>query len=973
MSAYVRLFLKRAPNLSNINSSSWIDPLGVWLLISFFVRWSLRVLGLLPLCLLQASYALNVNGAALAQSQNGSTNRSLEVGMLVAQADASEKPKPVKGAEPPKEKTEQGPSKAPAIKGNLASLKPFDEVTKESDRKAGYFDLYTKEEKIWISIKPEQLEQPFFFSVNVPRSVGERGLYGSQMGSHFIAYFHRSGTRIQLIAKNEDAFAPAKSAESIFVEESYSESLLGSADIASQPRTTDQALLIDASTLLFSDIAGYSTKLDMAYRMGFSLDNKNTNFFSSHQTPELTALEVKAHFFVPKLSAPPMMPSSTPMPPAPKNVPDPRSFFVHFYYNFKQLPLTPMMPRLADERVGYFTQGHLDYSTDLKPKSRTHVIKRWRLEKADPTAASSPVIKPIVYWLDKNIPPQYKASVTAGILEWNKAFEKIGLMGALLVKEQGAEDSFNTMDAQHASVRWFTGSDIGFAIGPSQADPRTGEILDADIGMSDVFARSARRQVAEDLGASGQTQYQYQYQSLNQSQSLLASCQLMDQLAHEFDFAQDLLSARGLDMGSPKAERLAQDYIKNVIMHEVGHTLGLRHNFLSSAAYDLERLDDANFTQKYGITSSVMDYTPFNFSLAHQTQGEYVMSTLGPYDYWAIEYGYKPLDPHLEQQSLQEIASRSTQVELAYASDEDASDGAGSVDPLVNRFDLGANPLAYYKKRVQLSQELWTRLQNLNLEKGESFERLTRSFLSGFRPLNQIAPLVAKYLGGERVRRVRAGFGQTVYEPISPKEQREALALIEQAFFAPRSFEFPAQLLNSLATDTFDRASRMGDPNASTSNVSVLNNVLGVQRTVLDAIFSERLAQRVSESQLKLEKTPAESKKVGKTDTLGLAEIYTRVQDSVWQEALQGKPVQLLRRNLQKEHLQRMSSMLLRSSKGLPPEAAGLMRQNARHLLSQLKLAQGKRGLDRETQAHVLDAINTLSESLKANVQRSGL
>jgi len=444
----------------------------------------------------------------------------------------------------------------------------------------------------------------------------------------------------------------------------------------------------------------------------------------------------------------------------------------------------------------------------------------------------------------------------------------------------------------------------------------------------------------------------------------------MDQLAFEFDFAQDLLSARGLAMGSPEAEKLAQAYIKDVIMHEVGHTLGLRHNFLSSAAYDLEKLQDASFTQKNGITSSVMDYTPFNFSLAHQTQGEYVMSTLGPYDYWAIEYGYRPLEPTEEAQALQDIAAKSVQTELAYASDEDTSEGAGSVDPLVNRFDLGANPLAYYKKRVLLSQELWGRLQNLNLEKGESFERLTRSFLSGFRPLNQIAPLVVKYIGGERVRRVRAGFGQPVYEPIAAKDQREALGLIEDAFFAPKAFEFSPQLLNTLAIDQFDRANRRGDPSSLNSSVSVLNNVLGLQRVVLDALFSERLAQRVSESQLKLETTP---EKTIKSDTLGLAEIYTRIQVSIWQEAIQGKRVQLLRRNLQKEHLQRMTTMLLRSSKGLPPEAAGLMRQNARLLLSQLKRAQDKRTLDLESQAHYQDAINTLGESLKASIQRSAL
>jgi hypothetical protein len=451
---------------------------------------------------------------------------------------------------------------------------------------------------------------------------------------------------------------------------------------------------------------------------------------------------------------------------------------------------------------------------------------------------------------------------------------------------------------------------------------------------------------------------------------LNASCQFMDQLAHEFDFAQDLLTARGLPMDVGEAEKLAQAYIKDVVMHEVGHTLGLRHNFLSSVAYDLEKLQDANFTREHGITASVMDYTPFNFALAQAPQGEYVMSTLGPYDYWAIEYGYKPFEPSVETQSLQDIASKSTQIELAYASDEDTSEGSGSVDPWVNRFDLGAKPLAYYKKRVQLSQELWTRLQNLTLEKGESFERLTRSFLSGFRPLNQIAPLVVKFIGGERVRRVRAGFGQSVYEPVSAAEQREALNLIEQTFFAPHAFEFSPKLLNSLAIDQFDRASRRADPSAQGSAISVLNNVLGLQRTVLDALFSDRLAQRVSETQLKLEKTNGPS---APSETLGLSEIYTRIQETIWKEALKGQRVELLRRNLQKEHLQRMSAMLLRSSKGLPPEATGLIRQNARTLLSQLKRASNAQKLDLDTKAHYLDAINTLSETLKANVQRSGL
>ena len=960
-----------------------IKALGVFILLSIFGRsftrpWAVLVFGLSLMNTVSASEVQL--DPLVTQPPVGQKSSFLSPLAQEVPPAKDDKSKDAKKKTPEEEKSQQNAkdkSKEPpaqAIKGHLSSLKTFDEVTKDADSRNGYFDLYLREEKVWLAIKPEQLEKPFFFSVNIPRSVGERGLYGSQMGSHFIAYFHRSGTRIQLLAKNEELLVPPNTAQSYFVEESYSESLLASTEIAAQPRLKDQALLIDASALLFTDIAGYTTNLDMAFRMGLSLDSKNSSFFSTQQTPELTALEVKAHFFTPKLSAPSASPGGVPggpsSPPPPKNVPDPRSLFVHFYYNFKQLPATPMRARLADERVGYFTQGQFDYTTDLKPKSRVHIIKRWRLEKSDPKEANSPVVKPIVYWLDKNIPPQYKAAVTAGILEWNKAFEKIGLMGAVVVREQSEKESFNTMDAQHASVRWFTGSDIGFAIGPSQADPRTGEIIDADIGMSDVFAKSARRQVAEDMKALSMSQSQSLPQAFpNAYNAHYDSCQYMDQLASEFDFAQDLLSARGWPMGSEAAEKLAQAYVKDVIMHEVGHTLGLRHNFLSSAAYDLERLQDPSFTQKNGITSSVMDYTPFNFPLADQKPGELVMSTLGPYDYWAIEYGYKVLEPQEEEKALQEIASRSVQTELAFASDEDTSANQGSSDPFVNRFDLGANPLAYYKKRVVLSQELWRRLESLSLEKNESFERLSRSFLSGFRPLTQIAPLVVKYLGGERARRVRAGFGLSVYESVSAKDQREALGLIESAFFSPHAFEFSPKLLNSLAIDQFERASSRGEMGPQGGPISVLNTVLSLQKMILDPIFSDRLAQRVSESQLKNEGL---LDRRAQADLLGLSEIYGRVQEAIWKEAIQGKRVPLLRRNLQKEHLQRLSLTLVRPSKGLPPEAAGLIRQNARKLLLQLQRASTSRGLDSDTKAHLVDSISILSESLKATIQRSG-
>ena len=121
---------------------------------------------------------------------------------------------------------------------------------------------------------------------------------------------------------------------------------------------------------------------------------------------------------------------------------------------------------------------------DAKANPRVHHIKRWRLEKKDPAAAISEPVTPIVFWMDKNIPVKYRASVEAGILEWNKAFERIGFKNAVVARQQPDDADFDTLDARHASVRWFVGADVGFAIGPSHQDPRTGEILDADIGMA---------------------------------------------------------------------------------------------------------------------------------------------------------------------------------------------------------------------------------------------------------------------------------------------------------------------------------------------------------------------------------------------------------------------------------------------------------------------------------------------------------
>ncbi len=837
--------------------------------------------------------------------------------------------------------------------------RPFKEIIKDAKEIPGFFTLYQKDEKVWIAIKPEQFDKPFFFTYNIPQSVGERGLYGSQMGGAEMVVFKKIGNLVQLIAKNAEFYAAPGTPQAQFVSEGFSDSLLASAVTASAPNADSKAVLIEANSLLFTDIPGYLTRLEFAYRMPFALDTRNTSFSKVNNNDLLTGLQVQAHFNVPKLSAPPLVPSPVPMPTPPNSTPDPRSMFVSFYYSFAKLPDQPMTPRMADDRVGHFVSSHTDFTEDTLAKSKVHMVNRWRLEKKDPAAALSEPKEPITYWVDKNVPVKYRKSVTDGILEWNKAFEKIGYKNAIVVKQQTDKDDFDTMDARHASIRWFVGADVGFAIGPSHKDPRTGEILDADIGMSDVFARGARRQVAEDLGKLSvfDPNLAGASSATLKAQSLFMSCNYASEKSADMNFAMDLLEARGMEMDGPDAEAVAQAYVLDVIMHEVGHTLGFRHNFRSSTIYSVKQIQDPAFTKVSGLAGSVMDYNPFNLALNGEKQGEYVMSTLGPYDYLAVEYAYRPLDPKTEKADLAKIAATATTNPLlAYATDEDAGGAAPGMDPEVSRFDMGSDPLEYYKKRMQLTRELWDRIQNLQLKDGESYERLTRSFTAGFRALTQVAPLAAKYVGGVRNLRDHAGTGRPIYEPTPAAKQREALKLVTDGIFKSDSFKLKPEFVSRLAVDQFER--RGGNP-----DISIANGVLNLQKGVLDILMADAVAQRLLDSQ----------DKVAKPETLlKLSDLYDTLQAAIWSELRTGGDISSMRRNLQRDHLKRVSGALLKASGSTPADARSLQRENAIALSNQIRGALGK-PMSKEARAHLLESLNTLNEALKAPMQRAGV
>jgi hypothetical protein len=276
-------------------------------------------------------------------------------------------------------------------------------------------------------------------------------------------------------------------------------------------------------------------------------------------------------------------------------------------------------------------------------------------------------------------------------------------------------------------------------------------------------------------------------------------------------FAMDLLEARGeIEPDSPQAEALVLATVKDVIAHEVGHALGLRHNFRASTVYSSSQLSDPEFTKKHGLTGSVMDYNAWNIAVKGEKQGEYVMSTLGSYDYWAIEYAYKPIDPANEKEELAKIASRSNEPQLAFGTDVDAGFGGSleGIDPDVNRFDLGADPLVFFQRQLTLARELWDRLQDKHLAQGESYAVLRRNFDRGFTLLGRALPGAVKQIGGLITVSDHYGSNRAPLTPSRPPNS--APRWLETGLFSIDSFKFKPEFMSRLVMDPLSAIARDG-------------------------------------------------------------------------------------------------------------------------------------------------------------------
>ncbi|MBL8314682.1 MAG: zinc-dependent metalloprotease [Rubrivivax sp.] len=874
--------------------------------------------------------------------------------LAVAQPTGDPKP-----AAPAASASGAAPAARPPAPGALA---PFAEVTRDAQRSDGFLPLWKRDDKVWLEIPAARLNQPLFLGVSLASGLGERFVFPGLMGRSQVVVLRRVGNSLQMVARNLHARAPAGSPLANALAESYSDSLMGSAPLAAAPHASSKALLVDAAALLGGDIGGLQTWLEAGYRMAYSLDRANSSIEKAGSLPSGTALTFRQHFAVPRLPAPPVSTPGSPPPnpaamPSPSRVvPDARSLFVSVAYTLAPLPAEPMKARLADPRVGYFTQAHQNFGDDRQEGRRTHFIERWRLEKKDPAAAVSEPREPLRVVMDRNIPEQWRAPVRAGILEWNKAFERAGLRNAIAVEQQPADADWSAIEGTRLlAVRWFAQEGPGaVAVAPSQADPRTGELLRGAAIIPENWVRVFRSRALEAeprLADAGILPGEFAQR--------LQQCSYAHDALQQAVFGFELLQLRGeLEADGPKADRFIADALKDVVMHEVGHALGLRHNFRASAGVSPAQLRDPAYTASRGVSHSVMDYNALNTPLDGETVADYHMATLGAYDYWAIEYGYREFaDASQEKAELARIANLSaTDPALSYATDEDLA----SSDPLVNQRDLGSDPLGFAQRQIQLARELWQRTQKRTLAADDDMSLYRRNLERGFATLGAALPMATRYVGGTYTSRALAGAGQALLVPVPAAQQVAALDLIVGQLFSSASFRFDPEFMSRLGVDRLERGAG--------TDFSLPGAVLGLQRAALDHLMSDGLATRLAD---------AEARVADPARLLSYADVQRRLSQAIWAELgiAKGKAPEIdsLRRNLQREHLRRLAGGLLRPGSSAATDVRAVHRQTALQLQARLSAALSTpRGSDL-VRAHLEDSLASLSEALKAPLSRQGV
>lgn len=751
------------------------------------------------------------------------------------------------------------------------------DFTKSFQRINGLFRVYLDAERgtPWLYVAKSQIGPEFIYfnhSVDGPVAAGHnRGRYGDSL----IFTFRKIFDRIELVEQNTQLYFDPQNALARAQKANTSNAILASENIAAEDEEgwlipcTNLFLRENLTQVKFSSSSGDKAVLG-------KLSEAKSKILRINGYPKNTAITAEYVFE-----------NSSPTWESGADIANPRYISVQVQHTLIALPESDYKPRRDDPRIGYFMHQITDM-TSLDPAPYRDVIHRWRLVKQKPGTKLSEPVEPIVFWIENTTPVEFRDTIRTAVLKWNEAFETAGYKDAIVVKQQPDDAKWDAGDIEHNVLRWTSSVKPPFGgYGPSFANPRTGEILGADIMLeySFITKRLLTKKLFEITDAASATERAFSPQA----------CDACGSARQGLLFGGAMLRLQKSDR--IEVDRLIKEALYYLCLHEVGHTLGLNHNFRGSQLHSLADIHNAAITEKNGLTSSVMDYPPVNIAPKGVKQGQFFTTKPGPYDHWAIEYGYSEAleDPIAEQKRLDDIARRSHQRELAFANDADDMRAPGkAIDPRAMLFDMSSDAIGYAEQRCELVRmEERNILKNLSAP-GKSWQEVALAYDALTKEISSSLSAVSRYVGGVYVERAAQGQAPGVlpFKPVEAAKQRQALAVLARYAFAPDALSAPADLYTHLQIQRrgFEHRDEGEDPRLH-------DRIFNLQRSLLDHVLHSKTLRRIMDSALY-------------GNEVSYDEVLATLTTAIFTGDDPARPISSMRQNLQLDYLTRLLNLI---------------------------------------------------------------
>lgn len=708
----------------------------------------------------------------------------------------------------------------------------------------GLFKLYQDPENgdVMMEIRADQLGKEFIYFSHTADGVVEGGHFRGQYRRQKVFKIEKHFDQIEFVEVNPFFYFDPENALSRAASANISPASISVHKV--EAKSEDGGSYLIKADGLFKDEAFDQVKPSgnprqkpwESFNLG-KLSSSKTRIDEIHNYPENTAVVVDYVYSNP----------------APQNfgnwfdITDARNVTVKVQHTFLAMPENDFKPRFDDARVGYF----LDYVNDMTSHEATpwrDMINRWNLVKKDPSAAVSEPVEPIVWWIENTTPVELRPTIKKAVEAWNVAFEAAGFKNAVVVNEQPDDADWDAGDIRYNVLRWTSSPQPPFGgYGPSFTNPRTGQILGADIMLEYTFLtnRMNASKVFESaaLGLEAERSDDDAASFMEQLRDHERNCNMAGHLQLNNMVGKTLSSV--LSAGPQASEKLVEESIYYLMLHEVGHTLGLNHNMKAtqaraySEAYDIDE-------QENGLAGSVMDYPAINFAPPGEKQAHYYTVRPGDYDIWAIQFGY---DPDLDDPAKRAAhLARSTEKALVFGNDADDMRAAGKgIDPSVNIYDMTDDAVQFAHDRLRLDREALGKLKQKFASNGDSYQELRNAYLILTADMAWQGRVASRYIGGVYVDRAIQGQqgAKAPYRPVEEAKQRKAMKLLRDYIFAPDAFAADASLLQSLAIQ------RRGFFHfAGTEDPKVHGRAAAIQADVLNHLLHPRTLMRITDSAL---------------------------------------------------------------------------------------------------------------------------